>query len=42
MSGTKLALENGITTQTEKILKSGNKTNPNIRLSAKEEEYILF
>jgi len=41
LSGSKQAYENGITTQTEKILGSGNQTNPNIRLSAKEEEYVL-
>lgn len=41
LSGSKQAYENGITTQTEKILCSGNQTNPNIRLSAKEEEYVL-
>ena len=40
-SGSKQAQEHGITTQTEKILGSGNKTNPGIRLSVKEEEYVL-
>jgi hypothetical protein len=41
LSGSKQAIENGITTTTEKILGGGTKTNPNIRLSMKEEEYVL-
>lgn len=41
LSGSKQAIENGITTTTEKLLGGGTKTNPNIRLSAKEEEYVL-
>ena len=41
LSGSKQAYDNGITTQTEKILCSGNQTNPNIRLSTKEEEYVI-
>ena len=41
MSGSRQAYENGITTQTEEILCSGNQTNPSIRLNAKEEEYVL-
>lgn len=41
LSGSKQAIENGITTTTEKLLGGGNITNPNIRLSTKEEEYVL-
>lgn len=33
LSGSKQAIENGITTTTEKLLGGGTKTNPNIRLS---------
>ena len=41
LSGSKQAIENGITTTTEKLLGGGTKTNPNIRLSQKEEEYVI-
>ena len=40
-SGSEQAKEHGITTQTEKILGSGAQTNPMIRMSVKEEEYVL-
>ena len=40
-SGSKQAYEHGITTQTEKLLGSGNQTNPTIRLTNREEEYVL-
>jgi hypothetical protein len=41
MSGSKQAIENGITTTTEKLLGGGTMTNPSIRLSEKEQEYVL-
>lgn len=41
LSGTKHAIEAGITTQTERLLDGGAKTNPGLRLNYKEEEYVL-
>ena len=41
LSGTKHAIEAGITTQTETLLGGGAKTNPHLRLNNKEEEYVL-
>jgi len=41
MSGSKQAVENGITTVTENMLGGASKTNPTVRLTAKEEEYVL-
>ena len=41
MSGSKEAQQNGITTQTEKIICGGAKTNPGTRLTTKEEEYVI-
>ena len=42
MSGSKQAIDNGITTQTENMLGGfASKTNPAIRLTTKEEDYVL-
>lgn len=41
LSGSKQAIENGITTTTEKLLGGGTMTNPSMRLSDKEHEYVL-
>jgi len=41
LSGTKPAIEQGITTQVETLLGTGAMTNNNVRLSTKEEEYVL-
>jgi hypothetical protein len=41
LSGSKQAIENGITTTTEKLLGGGTMTNPATRLSDKEQEYVL-
>jgi hypothetical protein len=41
MSGSKQAIEQGITTTTELLLGGGKMTNPNIRLSNKEQDYVL-
>lgn len=39
--GNKHAMEQGITTQTEALVEGGAKTNPQLRLSSKEQEYVL-
>lgn len=41
VTGTQAARDNGITTVSEKVLGSGSATNPNLRLTQKEEEYVL-
>lgn len=40
--GNKAALDQGITTKTEALVAEGGaKTNPHLRLSSKEQEYVL-
>ena len=41
MSGSKHAIENGVTTQTEKMIGGGGKSNPNLQLNNKEQEYVI-
>jgi hypothetical protein len=41
LSGSKHAIENGVTTQTEKIIGGGGKSNPRMQLSYKEEDYVI-
>jgi hypothetical protein len=41
LSGSTQAIEQGITTKTEQILCGGKKTNPQLRLTEKEEEFVL-
>ena len=41
LSGTKQAIAQGITTKTEIVLGTGAKTNPDMRLNYKEQEYVL-
>lgn len=41
LSGTKEAIQYGITTQTEMMIGSGCNSNPKIRLNDEEEKYII-
>lgn len=41
LSGSKEAQNHGITTQTETIISAGQKTKPDMRLTRKEEEYVI-
>ena len=41
LSGSKHAIENGVTTQTENILGGGGKSNPRMQLSYKEVDYVI-
>ena len=41
LSGSKHAIENGVTTTTEQVLGGGGKSNPRMLLNNKEEDYVI-
>ena len=41
LSGSKNAIENGVTTQTEKVVGGGGKSNPRMQLTQREEDYVI-